>query len=469
MTTGRFYSGSSPRNDAGGTSGTPSRSSRISPTRSSGGCGRDRRVPRVADADAPDITPDRRHRRRHRIAAPFSGGAPGPPRPRPRELDVPPRLPGAYLAPSGELKPNRPSTPSPPCARSACSRNPCCYCGRIGVSDPIKLQDLAHVRCRHRRRHSRGGRPSICDIPKVLHRRPRHMSSAGSAGPELPGRRLGVWDELLRRVTQSPAHGRGSRWWASTSICPTLSLSVTGAARRRFHDAPRERIRWVTSDSCETESGCLPCPRDVDAILVPGGFGIRGIEGKGGRAALGAGRGIPTLGICLGLQCMVIEYARTVAGIDASSSGFDPRTPAPVIATMADQLTRSSPGAQGIWAGRCASGRMPKAPRVGSVVADALRRGLRSTSSTRHRYEVNNRYRDAIAEAALRPTAIVEFVELPPTSTVLRRDAGTRVQVPSAPRHPAVRGVDPRPRRWTGSVPLGWSGRPAAAALDTNE
>ena len=103
------------------------------------------------------------------------------------------------------------------------------------------------------------------------------------------------------------------------------------------HEA-KVNIRWVASDECETEAGAAKHLADVDAVLVPGGFGVRGIEGKLGALRYTRTHGIPTLGLCLGLQCMVIEYARNVAGLEkAGSTEFDPDTVEPVISTIEEQ------------------------------------------------------------------------------------------------------------------------------------
>src|SRR5207342_2764036 len=97
-------------------------------------------------------------------------------------------------------------------------------------------------------------------------------------------------------------------------------------------------ITWIPSDLCETPEGAAKALGALDGIVVPGGFGIRGIEGKLGALKFAREQGIPTLGLCLGLQCMVVEYARHVAGLEgAGSLEFDPTSPHPVIATMADQ------------------------------------------------------------------------------------------------------------------------------------
>ena len=97
--------------------------------------------------------------------------------------------------------------------------------------------------------------------------------------------------------------------------------------------------RWVASDTCETPEGAQKALGGVDAIIVPGGFGIRGIEGKLGALRWAREHKIPTLGLCLGLQCMVIEAARDLLGLaGASSTEMDPETPDPVVHTMDSQV-----------------------------------------------------------------------------------------------------------------------------------
>src|SRR5690606_39508360 len=120
---------------------------------------------------------------------------------------------------------------------------------------------------------------------------------------------------------------------------PDAYLSVTEALKAGgFAQDTKVNIRWIASDLCETPEGAREQLSSLDGICVPGGFGIRGIEGKLGALRFAREQGIPTLGLCLGLQCMVIEYAQNVVGLEgASSSEFDPETPTPVIATMAEQ------------------------------------------------------------------------------------------------------------------------------------
>jgi CTP synthase len=259
--------------------------------------------------------------------------------------------------------------------------------------------------------------PSIYDIPKVLH-------SEGLDAYVI--RRLGLpfrdvdwhdWDELLRRV-HNPEHEVEIALVGKYIDLPDAYLSVTEAMRAGgFHHDAKVHIRWVASDECQTEAGAQKALGGVDAVLVPGGFGVRGIEGKLGALKWAREHGVPTLGICLGLQCMVIEYARNVAGIaDASSSEFDPGTEHPVIATMEEQ--KAFVEGAGDLGGTMRLGLYPATLAEGSVVAQAYG-GTTVQERHRHRYEVNNTYRDQLGRAGLQFSgtspdgSLVEFVELP--------------------------------------------------------
>lgn len=186
-----------------------------------------------------------------------------------------------------------------------------------------------------------------------------------------------------------------SPWWASIDL-PDAYLSVTEALRAGgFRHHTKVDIKWVPSDDCETESGAQAALGDVDGVLIPGGFGIRGIEGKLGAIRYARKRRVPILGLCLGLQCMVIEAARSAGLADANSAEFDPDTPSPVIATMADQV-RAVAGEADLG-GTMRLGAYPAVLEPDSIVAEAY--GTTEVSERhRHRYEVNNPYRDKIAE-----------------------------------------------------------------------
>ena len=259
--------------------------------------------------------------------------------------------------------------------------------------------------------------PSIYDIPKVLHREGLDAYVVRRLG--LPFRDVvwDDWDELLRRV-HDPAHNVEIALVGKYIDLPDAYLSVTEAMRAGgFHHDAKVTIRWVASDECQTPAGAQKALGGVDAILVPGGFGVRGIEGKLGALRWARENKIPTLGICLGLQCMVIEYARNVVGIeDASSSEFDPQTADPVIATMEEQ--KAFVEGAGDLGGTMRLGSYPAVLQSDSIAASVYG-ATEVTERHRHRYEVNNAYRDPLTEVGLVISGtspdrnLVEFVELP--------------------------------------------------------
>jgi CTP synthase len=152
-------------------------------------------------------------------------------------------------------------------------------------------------------------------------------------------------------------------------------------------------------------------------VLIPGGFGIRGIEGKIGAIRHARSRGLPVLGLCLGLQCIVIEAARSVGLPEANSAEFEPATPDPVISTMVDQ--EQIVAGEADLGGTMRLGAYPAVLEPDSVVAQAYQ-STQVSERHRHRYEVNNAYRDKLAESGLRISGtspdghLVEFVEYPP-------------------------------------------------------
>ena len=258
---------------------------------------------------------------------------------------------------------------------------------------------------------------SIYDIPKVLHS--EGLDAYVVRRLDLPFRDVDWtrWDDLLRRV-HHPAKQVTIGLVGKYVDLPDAYLSVTEAMRAGgFHNDCRVEIRWVTSDDCVTMEGAREQLEGLDAILVPGGFGVRGIEGKVGALRYARETGLPTLGICLGLQCMVIEYARTVAGLDeANSLEFDETTAYPVVSTMADQ--RDVVSGERDMGGTMRLGLYPAKLLDGSQVAKTY--GLPYVDERhRHRYEVSNAYRPTLEEAGLvfsgtSPDGrLVEFVELP--------------------------------------------------------
>lgn len=258
--------------------------------------------------------------------------------------------------------------------------------------------------------------PSIYDIPKVLHR--EELDAYVVRRLNLPFRDVDwtEWGDLLQRVHE-PSESVRIALVGKYIDLPDAYLSVTEALRAGgFRHHTKVDIKWVPSDDCETESGAQAALGDVDGVLIPGGFGIRGIEGKLGAIRYARKRRVPILGLCLGLQCMVIEAARSAGLADANSAEFDPDTPSPVIATMADQV-RAVAGEADLG-GTMRLGAYPAVLEPESIVAEAY--GTTEVSERhRHRYEVNNPYRDKIAESGLRFSGtspdghLVEFVEYP--------------------------------------------------------
>ncbi|KSW29030.1 MULTISPECIES: CTP synthase [Cellulomonas] len=258
---------------------------------------------------------------------------------------------------------------------------------------------------------------SIYDIPRVLHAEGLDAYVVQRLGLPFRDVEWSGWQDLLRRVN-TPAHHVEVALVGKYIDLPDAYLSVTEALRAGgFHHDARVTIRWVTSDDCQTPAGAQEALGGVDAVLVPGGFGVRGIEGKLGALRWAREHQVPTLGLCLGLQCMVIEYARNVVGLEgASSSEFEPDSPHPVIATMAEQLAIVD-GA-GDMGGTMRLGAYDATLVPGSVVAEAY--GTEQVSERhRHRYEVNNAYREQLEAAGLvisgvsPDSSLVEFVELP--------------------------------------------------------
>jgi CTP synthase len=254
--------------------------------------------------------------------------------------------------------------------------------------------------------------PSIYDIPKVLFNEGLDAYVIRRLG--LPARDLvwGEWDELLERV-HNPAHQVSVALVGKYVDLPDAYLSVTEALRAGgFANNAKVNIKWVASDDCETAEGALAALKDVDAICVPGGFGVRGIEGKLGALKFAREKKIPTLGLCLGLQCMVIEAARNLGKISqANSAEFDPETKNPVISTMQNQ--EDIVAGNGDMGGTMRLGLYPAVLAAGSLVAEIYGEN-EIQERHRHRYEVNNKYRDQISATGLAFSGnLVEFVELP--------------------------------------------------------
>ena len=261
---------------------------------------------------------------------------------------------------------------------------------------------------------------SIYNIPKVLYS--EHLDSFLIRKLNLPFRDVDwtVWGNLLDRV-HNPQGEVTVALVGKYIDLPDAYLSVAEAIRAgAFGERRKANIRWVAADDCATPEGAEKQLGDVDAVVVPGGFGVRGIEGKIAAVTYCRENLIPMLGICLGLQCTVIEAAKAAGIEDASSTEFAEElgvTGTPVISTMAEQ--EAAVQGEADLGGTMRLGAYPAVLAEGSVLADTY--GTTEVSERhRHRFEVNNAYKEQITEGSglqfsgTSPDGrLVEFVEYP--------------------------------------------------------
>jgi len=321
-----------------------------------------------------------------------------------------------YIGPSGELK-TKPTQHSVAALRQVGIQPDAIVC-RASMDIPTGVKRKIALMCDVDEEAviSCPDAPSIYDIPKVIHAEGLDAYVVRRLGVSFRDVNWAKWDDLLERV-HNPKEQVTIALVGKYIDLPDAYLSVSEALRAGgFANWAKVNIRWVASDTCETTAGAIAALGDVDGICVPGGFGIRGVEGKLGALRYARENQVPTLGLCLGLQCMVIEAARNLLGLeDAASTEFEPETHAPVIATMAEQVA--------IVSGK---GDMGASMRLGSYPADLVPGSLvaqrygstRVSERHRHRYEVNNAYRDDLAAKGLHISGtspdgnLVEFVEL---------------------------------------------------------
>ncbi len=318
-----------------------------------------------------------------------------------------------YLAPSGELK-TKPTQHSVAALRNIGIQPDALVCRadreipedlkrKIGLMCDVDTE--AVIACPDAR--------SIYDIPKVLHREALDAYVVRRLG--LPFRDVDwtVWGDLLDRV-HNPAETVRVAVVGKYIDLPDAYLSVTEALRAGgFAHRAKVEIVWVASDDAQTAHGAASVLSDVDGVLIPGGFGIRGIEGKITAAGYAREHAVPFLGLCLGLHCATIEFARNACGLaGANSSEFDPHSPHPVIDLMDEQREVVDLG------GTMRLGAYPAKLAPATIVQRAYGEEV-VYERHRHRYEVNNKYRRRLEEAGLVCSGtspddrLVEFIELP--------------------------------------------------------
>ena len=321
-----------------------------------------------------------------------------------------------YLNPSGELK-TKPTQHSVAMLRSLGIQPDAIVC-RSDRELPDAIKNKISQMCDVDREAvvTAADASSIYDIPKVLHSEGLDTYIIKALNLKAKDVDWSGWQPVLKAVHE-PKHEVNVGLVGKYIDLPDAYLSVTEALRAGgFANSTRVNIHWIKSDDCESAAGAKENLAELDAICVPGGFGIRGIEGKLGALKFARENQIPTLGLCLGLQCMVIEYSRNVVGIEgATSSEFEPEAKNHVIATMAEQVELLDKSEMG---GTMRLGLYEAKLTKGSLVQKLY--GSESASERhRHRYEVNNAFRDQIANAGMvfsgtSPDGnLVEYVELP--------------------------------------------------------
>ena len=321
-----------------------------------------------------------------------------------------------YLGPSGELK-TKPTQHSVAMLRSIGIQPDAIVCrSDRALPDSIKNKIALMCDVEVKAVVNAADATSIYDIPTVLDHEGLDAYIVNALRLDAKEIDWSRWSSVLKAVHE-PLHEVTIALVGKYIELPDAYLSVTEALRAGgFTNQTKVNIRWVASDDCETEAGAIEKLSDVDGICVPGGFGVRGIEGKLGALKFARENQIPTLGLCLGLQCMVIEFARNVMGLDgASSTEFDSEAKHPVIATMAEQINFLANGDMG---GTMRLGSFQAQLAQGSIVRELYDSEF-VEERHRHRYEVNNSYRDEISAkgmvfSGLSPDGnLVEFIELP--------------------------------------------------------
>lgn len=261
---------------------------------------------------------------------------------------------------------------------------------------------------------------SIYEIPAMLHDQGLDTLICDALGISPPPADLTMWDNLVRAL-QNPVNsvriGMVGKYVDMTESYKSLTEALTHAG---IHTRSRIEIDYIDSEQLETEG--LDALSDLDAILVPGGFGKRGTEGKIRAIQYAREHDIPFLGICLGMQLAVIEFARNVAGLGgANSTEFDPSTSHPVVALVTEWQTPEGKH-QRREQGSDLGGSMRKGAQRCPVKPGTLAHGIYGDEVNerhRHRYEVNNVYTDRLEEAGLVISArtvaegLPEIMELP--------------------------------------------------------
>jgi CTP synthase len=249
---------------------------------------------------------------------------------------------------------------------------------------------------------------NIYKVPLVLRAEGADDLVLDHFGIERDPPELGEWEELVRRADACDGTTRIALVGKYVQLADAYKSVVEALSHGGYHHGTNVEVELVDSEDFQPER-----LDDADGILIPGGFGERGIEGKIEAARIARERGIPYLGICLGMQIAVIEFARHVAGLDgANSAEFDPETPYPVVDLLPEQKEVSDMG------GTMRLGADPVKLHDGTRAREIFGEAV-IYKRHRHRYEVNNMLRRRLEDEGLvaggtsPDERLVEVIELP--------------------------------------------------------
>jgi CTP synthase len=255
---------------------------------------------------------------------------------------------------------------------------------------------------------------SIYEIPLILHKEGLDQELAAHLGIDAAPD-LSEWDALVERVRHATDPVRIAVVGKYVNLHDAYLSVMEALSHGGIHHGADVQIDWIASDDLGGQA-TDEALAEADGILIPGGFGVRGVEGKVAAVRFARERGVPFLGICLGLQCAVIEFARNVCGLEgANSSEFDPATPHPVIDLLPEQKDVTDLGAS------MRLGAQPCYLVEGTLAARAYGEAV-IEERHRHRYEVNPTYHEPLTRGGLvisghskngRLAEIIELVDHP--------------------------------------------------------
>ncbi len=252
---------------------------------------------------------------------------------------------------------------------------------------------------------------SIYHVPLHLHRDGLDAAVVRLLGIDAPEPDLAEWEEMMRRLNAVESDVRIAVVGKYTQVADAYKSIREAFTHAGVYNDVDVDISWIDAEDIET-MGADELLRDVFGVLVPGGFGERGIRGKLETIRYARENNIPFLGICLGLQCAVIEFARNVCNIeDADGSEFNPNTSNPVIDLMEDQNPEGNKG------GTMRLGAYPCKIKPGTLAEEVYGSGTISERH-RHRWEVNNDYREIFERKGLTISgtspdgSLVEMIEI---------------------------------------------------------